>query len=63
MILHVDLYQAMLEHDHRRASDILRSYGIAWRGADGRSDSDQVTFYGCENVPEDLPSFIKKISE
>lgn len=44
-------------------ADHLRVLGITWKKFEGWSDSDFVTFYGCENVPETLPSFIKRFPE
>ena len=60
MILVIDMSPSAHLNDGRSAVEILRDLGVKWSWYEGWSDTDSLVFFDCENVPDDLPVFIKK---
>lgn len=48
--------------DNRHASEVIQELGITYLHGVGQSISDSYEFWGCENVPDNLPESIKVMS-
>lgn len=57
------LYTANEEGEYRHPADVVRELGIRYREWHSAPMADCILLYGCENVPEELPKFIKVIGE
>ncbi|EKS6329487.1 TPA: hypothetical protein ACTYBD_000352 [Enterobacter hormaechei] len=51
-------YAGMSQQEHKHAQTIMSELGITWREQIPDSASDSWKFYGCDNIPEKLPSFV-----
>lgn len=49
-------------NDTRHAQAVMKELGITYKHAVPQSISDSWEFWGCENVPEDLPESIEVTS-
>ncbi len=57
MHLHYDLYTSTSGHPQ----EVMRRLGIVYQHATPQSISDSWWFWNCENIPTDLPSFIREL--
>ena len=57
-MLSLNLMGAYLAGDDRHAQTIIDGLGISYQIAVPQSIIDSWHFWGCENVPKDLPDFI-----
>tara|TARA_B100001057_G_scaffold71365_2_gene65569 strand:+ start:3598 stop:3849 length:252 start_codon:yes stop_codon:yes gene_type:complete len=48
-------------NDNRNACEVVRELGITYKHSVPQSISDSFEFWGCENVPENLPESIKVV--
>lgn len=44
--------------DYPNAFEALRAYGVEWERYEGQPMANQVVFFGCSNVPNDMPEWI-----
>ncbi len=62
MDLRYDLISAFYDGAERRpAPKVLKEMGITYQKSIAQTLGDQWWFFGCENVPENLPSFITEL--
>ena len=47
----------------RHAQKVMQDLGITYKHATPQSISDAWWFWGCENVPEELPQFLKPLND
>ena len=61
--LRFSLYGAGLENENRNPFDAMRALGIKWTGHQAFMIADSIHFYGCTNVPDDLPIFVDRLGD
>jgi hypothetical protein len=54
----VDCRAAFDAGDLRRPGDIIIALGIKWKRYEGIPHIDQVVFYDCTDIPENLPPYV-----
>lgn len=59
MDLILDLMAAQLAGETRHAEAVMQDLGISYRRAEPQPIADQWQFVGCENVPADLPAYLR----
>ena len=60
MDLILDLYSLWESKNTNHPQKVINDLGITYKQAIPQSLGDQWWFIGCENIPEDLPAYIKK---
>lgn len=59
--LRYDLIGAHMSGEKRHAQEVIQNLGITYQHSTPQSISDSWWFWNCENVPEELPTFIGKL--
>lgn len=59
--LRYDLIGAHMSGEKRHAQEVMQKLGITYQHSTPQSISDTWWFWNCENVPEELPTFIVKL--
>ena len=61
MHLRYDCYSAGLTNEWRHPQAMMRELGITYQHATPQSMGDQWWFWGCTNVPAELPKFLQPV--
>jgi hypothetical protein len=56
--LRYSYYGATYDNESRHASEVLKSFGITWQHCTPQSMGDQMWYWNCKNIPDQLPSYI-----
>jgi len=59
--LRYDLIGAHMSGEKRHAQEVMQALGIIYQHSTPQSISESWWFWNCENVPEELPTFIEKL--
>lgn len=59
--LRFDMIDAFNHGEIRHAQEVMKSLGITYQHATPQSIADQWWFWNCENLPENLPSFLEEL--
>lgn len=58
MIITMNLIDQAKAGDHRHPAQVLRDLGITYEVMHGHPIADMVKFFGCKNVPDNLPTYV-----
>lgn len=56
--LRYDYYGAQMTGEDGHAQEVMKHLGITYSHSTPQSMGDQYWFWNCENIPENLPSYI-----
>ncbi len=59
IVSYLDMAYGGFEHKH--AQTVMSDLGISYERAVPQSMTDCWVFYGCSNIPEDLPSYVRVV--